>query len=296
VATAGTELFGPSSVTWQVHREAAVMLGGARALLLHAAHPLVVAGARQTGMYTSDPWTRLERTLRLNYLVTFGSRSQAEAAARHINAVHERINGTDELTGLRYDALDPALLLWVHACLVDTALLLERLVVGRLDDDGRQRFHEEAMLGAEMLRLPRDHIPPTVAELQAYMEEVINGEVLRRSDGSEAVGSLILHPPPQTPQRSLWRLISFWSFGLLPERVRRDVYGVHWGTGRRLALAVSLGAVRSLLPLAPKRLRLIPPARSAEERVRGRIGAANGNDSLLPGGVQMPPDRPRGHP
>ena len=39
--------FGPDSVTWQVNREFTVLFGGARALLMHAAHPLVSAGARQ---------------------------------------------------------------------------------------------------------------------------------------------------------------------------------------------------------------------------------------------------------
>ena len=38
--------------------------GRARALLMRSAHPLVVAGARQTGMYANQPWRRLERTLR----------------------------------------------------------------------------------------------------------------------------------------------------------------------------------------------------------------------------------------
>ena len=45
------------------------------------------------------------------------------------------------ITGKRYDALDPELLLYVHACLVDSALLFEELTVGALDDEGRERFH-----------------------------------------------------------------------------------------------------------------------------------------------------------
>jgi hypothetical protein len=31
---------------------------------MRSAHPLVVAGGRQTGMYANQPWRRLERTLR----------------------------------------------------------------------------------------------------------------------------------------------------------------------------------------------------------------------------------------
>ena len=270
------------------------MLGGARALLMHAAHPLVVAGARQTQMYTRDPWARLERTLRLNYTVTFGTKAQAEATARHINAVHADIHGVDSVTGLPYDALDPELLLWVHACLVDTALLLERLVVGDLDAKGRRRFYEESLLQAEMLLLSRSAVPATVEELSDYINDVISSGILVRTDGAEAVGDLIMHPPPETPQRRLWRLISFWSFGLLPHRIRRDVYLVTWNPAQEIALRASLRAARHLRPLAPPHLRFIPPARSAAERAAGKVGEEL-PESLLPGSLQMPPDSRGGH-
>ena len=55
--------FGPDSVSWQVHREVTVLFGGARAVLMQAAHPLVIAGARETGFYERNPWKRLQRTL-----------------------------------------------------------------------------------------------------------------------------------------------------------------------------------------------------------------------------------------
>ena len=43
--------FGPTSMMWQVNKEITVLFGGARALLMHAAHPLIAAGARQTSFY-----------------------------------------------------------------------------------------------------------------------------------------------------------------------------------------------------------------------------------------------------
>src|SRR5439155_4553949 len=100
-------LFGPGSVSWQVNKETAVLFGGARALLMQAAHPLVLAGARQTGFYERNPWKRLDRTLRLQYAITFGTRREAEEAAERINRLHQDIHGIDEVTGLPYDALDP---------------------------------------------------------------------------------------------------------------------------------------------------------------------------------------------
>ena len=55
--------FGPHSMMWKVNKEITVLFGGARALLMHAAHPLIAAGARQTSFYQRDPWKRLIRTL-----------------------------------------------------------------------------------------------------------------------------------------------------------------------------------------------------------------------------------------
>ena len=57
--------FGPTSMMWKVNKEITVLFGGARALLMHAAHPLIAAGARQTSFYQRDPWKRLIRTLSL---------------------------------------------------------------------------------------------------------------------------------------------------------------------------------------------------------------------------------------
>ncbi|HVL91115.1 MAG TPA: oxygenase MpaB family protein, partial [Actinomycetota bacterium] len=118
--------FGPDSVSWQVHRETTVLFGGARALLMQAAHPLVIAGASATGFYERNPWARLMRTLHLTYAITFASKDEALAAAERINDVHRRVHGVDPITGKHYDALDPELLLWVHAVLVDSALEFER--------------------------------------------------------------------------------------------------------------------------------------------------------------------------
>ena len=38
--------FGPQSMMWKVNKEITVLFGGARALLMHASHPLIAAGAR----------------------------------------------------------------------------------------------------------------------------------------------------------------------------------------------------------------------------------------------------------
>jgi uncharacterized protein (DUF2236 family) len=250
--------FGPDSVSWRVHREVTVLFGGARALLMQAAHPLVVAGANQTGMYERNPWKRLQRTLILTYTLTFGSRAEAHAAADKINEVHTRINGIDPITGKSYDALDPELLLYVHACLVDSALLFEELTVGKLDDAGRQRFHEEQMLAAELCLVPRDVIPPTVPALRAWLADLEDRGDLLVTDGARRVAELFLDPPPEAEWRAVLPGVARLAFATLPPALREQ-YGFDVGPVRQAAASATFAVLRTARPLLPSRFRYIAP-------------------------------------
>jgi uncharacterized protein (DUF2236 family) len=225
---------------------------------MQAAHPLVIAGARETGFYERDPWKRLRRTLMLTYTLTFGSADEAAAAAERINDVHRRVHGVDEVTGLPYDALDPDLLLWVHACLVDSALRFEEYTVGRLDAAGRQRFHGEQMLAAEMVLLPRERIPPTVEELRAYIDDVVASGTLRVTDAARSVARLFQDPPPEAEWRPVLKAVSRWAFGTLPSPLREG-YGVRWTPAKELALRMSLPSVRLVRPFLPAKFRYTAP-------------------------------------
>ena len=260
--------FGPDSVSWQVHREVTVLFGGARALLMQAAHPLVLAGANQTGMYERNPWKRLQRTLILTYTLTFGTKAQAHAAADKINEVHTRINGVDPVTGLRYDALDPELLLYVHACLVDSALLFEQLTVGRLDDAGRQRFHEEQMLAAELCLVPRDLIPPTVPALRAWMADLEDRGDLLVTDGARRVAQLFLDPPEEAEWRTVLPGVARLAFATLPPTLREQ-YGFDVGPVKQAAVRATLAALRVARPVLPARFRYIAPYQEWRLRRRG---------------------------
>jgi uncharacterized protein (DUF2236 family) len=270
--------FGPDSISWRVHREVTVLFGGARALLMQAAHPLVIAGATQTGMYERDPWKRLQRTLVLQYALTFGTKDEAHAAADRINEVHERIKGVDDVTGLGYDALDPSLLLWVHACLVDSALLFERLTVGRLDAAGRQRFHEEQMVAADLVRLPRESIPPTVPELEAYIGDTVRSGDLLVSDAARRVARLFFDPPRDAQWRPVLRAVAHLGFGTLPPELRQG-YGFPFGASKRAAMRGSFAAMRLLRPLLPARFRFIAPYQQWRRQRRGR-GEADSGDAI----------------
>ncbi len=284
--------FGPDSASWQVHREVTVLFGGARAVLMQAVHPLVIAGARDSGFYERNPWKRLQRTLILTYTITFGTKAEAHAAADKINQVHERVQGVDDVTGLPYDALDPQLLLWVHACLVDSALLFEKLTVGKLDAAGRQRFHEEQMLVAEMVKVPREIIPPTVSALRAYIDDVVGSGILRVTASARTVADLFEEPPADAEWRPILKGVSRLAFGTLPSRLR-GMYGVELTPTRERAMRATFAALRTLRPLLPPRYRYIAPyqdwrlaqrgkAPSAVAEARRRVGIRLGETNPAP--------------
>src|SRR6185369_1739046 len=110
---------------------------------------------------------------------------------------------------------------------------------GRLDAEGRQRFHEEQMLAAEMVLLPRDRIPPTVEELRSYIDDVVGSGTLRVTDAARSVARLFADPPSEAEWRPVLRAVSRWAFGTLPPPLR-EAYGVQWSPAKEVALRLSL--------------------------------------------------------
>src|ERR687896_1032504 len=105
-------LYGPKSVTWRIHSDPCMLIGGMRALLMQALHPLTIAAVAQHSSYREDPWQRLLGTTHFIMATTFGDTEAAHAAIEKVKAIHEHVTGVDDFTGLPYRADDPELLLW----------------------------------------------------------------------------------------------------------------------------------------------------------------------------------------
>src|SRR5712664_3069548 len=133
-------LFEEDSITRRVNRENILLLGGGRALLMQLAHPKVAAGVDDHSDFRTRPVRRLRRTVLMTMAIVFAEREPALAAPRAANQVHARVRGEE------YRALDPDLLLWVHATLVDSALVTYETFVQRLAVSDREDFYQESKL------------------------------------------------------------------------------------------------------------------------------------------------------
>jgi uncharacterized protein (DUF2236 family) len=253
--------FSPDGSARRIGRELALLLGGGRALLLQVAHPLVAAGVAEHSDYRENPWKRLEGTMNAVWAVVFGSRAQADRAAARVRAMHSRVQGRTG-DGVAYSALDPELLLWVHATLVDTALLVYEQWVRPLDTGAQAAYYEEMKVAARMFGTPDDVMPATFADFRSYMQEMLDGSTIAAGDTAREIAAAVMHPPLPLPLRPAMELANLITAGLMPERLRRE-YGLSWDPARAAVVAAArTGTRRVLMPLLPERLRVAPGYRS----------------------------------
>jgi uncharacterized protein (DUF2236 family) len=249
---------GPGSISWRVNREAALLLGGGRALLMQVAHPQVAAGVADHSDFQRDPLARLNRTMELSLALTFGSPAEVRGAARQINRTHERV------TGAGYQALDPGLLLWVHATLIDSALLTYRTFIGPLSRDEAEAYYQEAKPIGALLGIPRSRFPRGMADFDAYLGEMLAGTA-RPDETGRRLAALVLRPPIRRVPGALFAPVEAITAGLLPESLRR-AYGLRWGRPSRALFQAARAVLPRLLAATPEALRVVPPARAAERR------------------------------
>ena len=216
-------LFGPDSVTWRVHKEPALLVGGLSALMVQALHPLAIAAVVDHSNYKQDVWGRYDRTT--NYVVTtiYGTTKQALAVGARVRAVHVPIKGIDKVTGLPYDADDPVLLLWIHATLVDSFLGAYRRFVRPLSQDEADRYVAEMVRQAELVGLKAEDVPATERANREFIESCRPMLQVTRSS-LEAVDT-VLHPPLATWKRPFWWVAGQAAVSLLPDYAR-ELYGL----------------------------------------------------------------------
>ena len=186
-------LFGPTSVTWRLSADLARPVAGLRALMIQALHPLAMAGVDQHSDWRRDPVGRLAATSAYLATVSFGDRAAAQRAAARVRRIHEYVTGVDTVTGRPYQASDPALLLWVHAALVDSNLAAGRLFGTTLSAEDGDRYVAEMVVAAELVGVPADLVPASAGALGDYISSVRPD--LRCTPAARESMAYLLDPP-----------------------------------------------------------------------------------------------------
>ncbi|MCX4511043.1 DUF2236 domain-containing protein [Streptomyces sp. NBC_01619] len=241
-------LFGPGSVTWQMHGDPMMWVAGVRALYLQALHPRAVRGVMINSDFRKDAWGRLLRTANFVGTLSYGTTEAAEKAGARVRKVH-RLLGVDE----------PELLLWVHCAEVDSYLAVLRRSGFPLSDAQADRYIDEHRVSARLVGLEPAEVPASRAALADYFSAV--RPALEAGADARVVDDFLRSPPVHTllvPARDLlWRRVATLAYDALPPYAH-ELYGRPAPPQERVTRR--LAATGKALRCIPARLRWqLPP-------------------------------------
>jgi len=264
-------VFGPGSAIWQVDREAAIFLGAGRALLMQLAHPWVATAIAEHSTALDDPIGRFHRTFAVMFTLVFGSLDQALATARGLHRRHASVRGrmSESLgrfpIGSGYRANEASALMWVHATLVDTALLAYEIVRPPLGSEERERYFQESRTLANLFGIPTEMQPADESAFRHYFESVLASDALSISGAGRAIGTRVLSRAGRVPVPRWYRDLTAC---LLPESLRAG-FELSFGADEQGRAARAIGALRRVDPVLPARARYVAPYYEALGRLSG---------------------------
>lgn len=260
--------FGPASVTWRTAGDLSSPIAGVRALMIQALHPLAMAGVDKHSDWREDPVGRLAATSAYLATVSFGEKAAAERAAARVRKIHEYVKGVDDVTGRPYAASDPALLLWVHAALVDSSLAARNLFGTPPSPADADDYVAEMVIAAELVGVPRGLVPASVAQLADYIESV-RPELACTPAATESMAYLLDPPGLDEDIAGIWHDIRSGAIASLPQWAA-EMYGYEQEPltpARRNEIRQALGVLDAVFLGEPGVL-------EARQRIAARVRAA----------------------
>lgn len=150
------------------------LLAGPANVIMQLAQPGVGYGVMESrvesGRVDLHPFKRARTTFTYLAVATNGSEAQKAAFRRAVNKAHAQVYSTPE-SPVSYNAFDPALQLWVGACLYKGGLDIYRMFIGELDGEDAERHYREGMALATTLQVPPKMWPADRAAFDRYWEE-----------------------------------------------------------------------------------------------------------------------------
>jgi uncharacterized protein (DUF2236 family) len=159
----------PESVTWRVHIDRSMWVGGVRSLMLQALHPMAMWGVWQNSNFQEDPFGRLQRTADFVGVATFGTPEEIDALARKVRDIHRSLRILNHDTGKKERLDQPELLLWVHCAEVYSYLEVARRAGLPLTGAMADRYLDEQRRTATYVGLHAEDVPGSVAEMERYL-------------------------------------------------------------------------------------------------------------------------------
>ncbi len=166
--------FGPDSITWRVWSyPTSLTIGFQRAVVIEELDPFLLAAVHTTQKILTRSRNRYDNTLRYFAIVAFGDSRTAVKAADVLVRIHARAVGVEPVSGLHYDANNPASQLWIHLTAWHSILYAYEVYgPGKLSEEDEQRYWAECAIGAELQTCDPATVPRTREGVRQYFEQM----------------------------------------------------------------------------------------------------------------------------
>lgn len=256
------------SVLRGVHEERIVgVLYGQRALLLQAMHPVAFDGLIGETKGLDAPFRRLVRTAKVMERIYFGTKAEADRVTAAVGRMHARVPAATEQEHL----------LWILACLADSALAIHNRFVGRLPRGDREAFWADYLVLGDLFGVDRGIAPEAYDGFRAYLRERLASDEMHVTDRAREIATTVAFElPVPAHRRAVLTVLNHAIVGSLPPRARRE-YRLAWGRVDEARLAAFTAAVRAGAVVLPRALWTGSSARDYDVVARGearRLAAA----------------------
>ena len=234
-------------------------LGGANVIMQLSMLPVgrgVFESTVESGSLHHHPVKRTRTTLGYVMIAMFGSEHERRVLRAEVNRQHRAVRAGPD-SPVDYDAFDPALQLWVAACMYRGVIDAETFLYGAPSDEVADELYVASARVATTLQVPEKDWPVDREAFERYWATSI--ERIEFDDDTRAflygVASLDFLPVVvRWPFVRLHRLITT---GFLPDEFREGL-GLAWGPVRRRVFRWWCSAAVALNRVTPQPVRAFP--------------------------------------
>ncbi|WP_183099500.1 oxygenase MpaB family protein [Nocardioides pelophilus] len=231
----------------------------------------VVESKVDSGNVMLHPWKRLRTTISYLVVALFGSEADRAAYREAVNRSHVSVRSGPD-SPVRYNAFDPALQLWVAACLYIGFRDIRVALLGPMTEADADGLYAYCSRLGTSLQVPAESWP---ADREAFEKYWAEGLARVRYDEPVRQHLMALVELEMIPRWMRWgnrSLNRFATIGFLPPEFR-DAMGLTWTPQQQRRFERMLGGLRFVSRRLPRWVRMLPiQLQLAEVRFRIRRG------------------------
>ncbi|WP_069164225.1 oxygenase MpaB family protein [Nocardia altamirensis] len=253
----------------------AAFLGGTANVIMQLSTPPVGYGVVEStvdsGKVMLHPIKRLRTTVTYLAVAMFGTADERSDYRAAVNLSHRQVRSTGS-SPVRYNAFDPALQLWVAACLYWGAQDMYERMHGPMDEATADAFYQFSARFGTTLQMPAEMWPADRHAFAEYWAKHLAATTIDPPIRAYFNDLIDLKMLPRPAQLAFGRAHRFFVIGLLPQHLR-DQMGCAWSERDDHALDRIMRAVGTTQALLPRPVRLLPVnAYLLDLRIRRRLG------------------------